>query len=106
MMQSSQLRAARALLDWRQEDLAQAAEVGLATLARIEQGVGVVQGNFSTIMKLQTTLELQGISFINDPAGYGVRFDPSRAATAVTTIPVPVTRKRRARRASRRPRAD
>ena len=88
MLQSSQLRAARALLGWRQEDLAEAADVGLATLARIEQGAGVVQGNFSTIMKLQSTLELQGISFINEAAGYGVRLE--RTAT-----PVPKQPKRR-----------
>ena len=91
MLQSSQLRAARALLGWRQEDLAEAADVGLATLARIEQGTGVVQGNFSTIMKLQSTLELQGISFINDASGYGVRFERS-------TTPPPKQPKRRARR--------
>lgn len=91
MLQSSQLRAARALLGWRQEDLAEAADVGLATLARIEQGTGVVQGNFSTIMKLQSTLELQGISFINDASGYGVRLERS-------TTPPPKVPKRRARR--------
>ena len=91
MLQSSQLRAARALLAWRQEDLAEAADVGLATLARIEQGTGVVQGNFSTIMKLQSTLELQGISFINDGAGYGVRLDR-------TALPAPKQPKRRGRR--------
>jgi transcriptional regulator with XRE-family HTH domain len=91
MLQSSQLRAARALLGWRQEDLAEAADVGLATLARIEQGTGVVQGNFSTIMKLQSTLELQGISFINDASGYGVRLERS-------TTPLPRQPKRRAQR--------
>jgi transcriptional regulator with XRE-family HTH domain len=74
MLQSSQIRAARALLGWRQEDLAKASKVGLATIARIEQGKGVVQGNFSTIMKIQQTLERAGISFIADPGGgTGVR---------------------------------
>ena len=63
MLQSAQLRAARALLGWRQNDLAKASGVGLATVARIEQGKGVVQGNFSTIVKLQQTLERAGISF-------------------------------------------
>jgi len=29
----------------------------------------VVQGNFSTIVKLQQTLERAGIDFIDDPAG-------------------------------------
>ena len=69
MLQSSQIRAARALLGWRQEDLAEASKVGLATIARIEQGKGMVQGNFSTIMKIQQTLEREGISFIADPGG-------------------------------------
>jgi transcriptional regulator with XRE-family HTH domain len=95
MLQSSQLRAARALLGWRQEDLAQAANVGLATLARIEQGAGVVQGNFSTIMKLQSTLELQGISFINEPGGYGVRLDLARAASPPPKPAKPQRRRRK-----------
>jgi len=77
MLLSSQIRAARALLGWRQEDLAEAAGIGLATLARIEQGTGVVQGNVSTIVKLQSTLELQGIHFINEPDTYGVRLVPA-----------------------------
>ena len=80
MLQSAQLRAARALLGWRQNDLAKASGVGLATVARIEQGEGVVQGNFSTIVKIQQTLEREGISFISDPPGtIGVRLTkPSR----------------------------
>lgn len=73
MLQASQVRAARALLGWKQEDLARAAQCGLATLGRIEQGSGTVQGNFSTIMRIQTALELQGIRFIDDAEGYGVR---------------------------------
>ena len=78
MLQSAQLRAARALLGWRQEDLAKASGVGLATVARIEQGKGVVQGNFSTIVKIQQALERAGISFIDDPAvGIGVRLHRS-----------------------------
>jgi predicted transcriptional regulator len=61
-------------LGWRQEDLAKASDIGLATIARIEQGNGVVQGNFSTIMKIRQTLEAQGISFLSDPrGGVGVR---------------------------------
>ena len=73
-MQAAQIRAARALLGWRQEDLSNAAKVGLATIARIEQGEGVVQGNFSTITKIQQAFERQGISFITESGGgFGVR---------------------------------
>ncbi len=76
MLQASQIRAARALLAWRQEDLAKAAKVGLATIARIEQGEGMVQGNFSTIMKIQQALEREGISFTADrQGGIGVRLE-------------------------------
>jgi transcriptional regulator with XRE-family HTH domain len=74
-MQAAQIRAARALLGWRQEDLAKASNVGLATIARIEQGEGMVQGNFSTITKIQQALEREGISFTAEPTGeVGVRF--------------------------------
>jgi predicted transcriptional regulator len=74
MLQASQIRAARALLGWRQEDLAKTSKVGLATIARIEQGEGTVQGNVSTIMKIQRALESKGISFLTDQDGsFGVR---------------------------------
>jgi transcriptional regulator with XRE-family HTH domain len=73
MLYAAQIRAARALLGWRQEDLAKAAKVGLATLARIEQGQGMVQGNFSTVIKIQRALEKEGISFTeNQDGGIGV----------------------------------
>ena len=75
-MQAAQIRAARALLGWRQEDLAKAAKVGLATVARIEQGEGMVQGNFSTITKIQQALERQGIVFTAElEGGFGVRLE-------------------------------
>ena len=73
-MQAAQIRAARALLGWRQEDLAKASKVGLATIARIEQGEGLVQGNFSTITKIQQALERAGITFLASQNGeIGVR---------------------------------
>lgn len=33
----------------------------------------MVQGNFSTIMKIQRALEQEGISFFSDQEGFGVR---------------------------------
>jgi hypothetical protein len=36
----------------------------------------MVQGNFSTIMKIQQALEREGISFIAEPdGGFGVRLE-------------------------------
>lgn len=64
MIRASQLRAARALLGWKQSDLAKAARVGIATVARVEQSDGIAGGNVSTIVSLQDALETQGIKFI------------------------------------------
>jgi transcriptional regulator with XRE-family HTH domain len=73
MLQSAQIRAARALLAWRQDDLARASKTGLATIARIEQMEGLAQGHVATIMRIQNALERAGIRFIGDVGGgYGV----------------------------------
>jgi transcriptional regulator with XRE-family HTH domain len=69
MIHAAQLRAARALLGWRQEDLAHHAKVGLATLQRIERADGPVSGNAGTIWKLQAALEQAGIRFIAGSSG-------------------------------------
>jgi transcriptional regulator with XRE-family HTH domain len=75
MRYSAQIRAARALLGWSQDWLAEKAGVGLATLRRIEQIEGMVKGNFSTIVKIQQALERAGIHFIeNDSGEIGVSF--------------------------------
>jgi len=63
---AAQIRAARALLGWSQSQLASIAEVGLATLQRIEQSEGVVKGKFATALKIQNALEQAGIRFIDD----------------------------------------
>jgi transcriptional regulator with XRE-family HTH domain len=71
---SSQIQAARALLGWSQTTLARAAGIGLSTLQRIEQGKGVVKGNFDTVLKIQKAFESAGIRFTEDEAGeIGVR---------------------------------
>jgi len=66
-------------LGWSQSKLARAAGVGLATLQRIEQNEGVVKGNFSTILKIQSVLEQAGIQFTDDEAGeIGVRLQTGK----------------------------
>jgi transcriptional regulator with XRE-family HTH domain len=69
MKYSAQIRAARALLGWSQDKLAQRAGIGLATLRRIEQNEGVLKGNFSTMLKIQKALEQAGVDFMEDRAG-------------------------------------
>jgi transcriptional regulator with XRE-family HTH domain len=74
MRYSAQIRAARALLGWSQDQLARRAGVGLATLRRIEQTEGIVKGNFSTVLKIQKALEQAGIQFNENESGQiGVR---------------------------------
>jgi ribosome-binding protein aMBF1 (putative translation factor) len=73
MRYSAQIRGARALLGWSQEQLAKKAGIGWATLRRIEQKKGIIKGNFSTILKIQRTFEQAGIHFIeNNSEGTGV----------------------------------
>ena len=60
---AAQIRAARALLGWSQSQLASAAGVGLATLQRIEQSEGAMEGNFATVLKIQNALERGRHSF-------------------------------------------
>jgi predicted transcriptional regulator len=75
MRYSAQIRAARALLGLRQDVLAKQAGIGLATLQRIEQHEGLIQGHFSTVLKIQTALEQAGVKFLDDgeAGGIGVR---------------------------------
>ena len=57
-----------------QDRLAKKADIGLATLRRIEQKEGIAKGNFSTIIKIQKALEQAGIHFTEDDTGeIGVR---------------------------------
>jgi transcriptional regulator with XRE-family HTH domain len=75
MLQVAQLRAARALLGWRQEDVARAAKISVATIRRIESQEGVLTGYVSTLLKIQTSFEQAGIQFIDDDeiGGFGLR---------------------------------
>jgi transcriptional regulator with XRE-family HTH domain len=75
MLQVAQLRAARALLGWRQEDVAQAANISVATIRRIESQEGALTGYISTLLKIQAAFEQAGIHFIDgdEIGGFGVR---------------------------------
>ena len=75
MLQVAQLRAARALIGWRQEDIARAAKVSVATIRRIESQEGPLAGYVSTLVKIQAAFEHTGIQFIADDelGGFGVR---------------------------------
>ena len=72
MLQAAQIRGARAMMGWRQEDLAKAAKTGLATIARIEQQEGPAQGHVSTIIRIQQALERAGVRFVDEDGDFGV----------------------------------
>ena len=75
MIMASQIRAARALLGLSQRELSVLAEIGLATVKRIE-AAPEIRGAADTFWKIQTALEKAGVEFIPTEAGKGpgVRF--------------------------------
>lgn len=68
-----QIKAARALLSWSQEDLAKQAGVSLPTVKRLESEDGELGGRADTVRKLRAALESAGIEFLGGSAGPGVR---------------------------------
>jgi transcriptional regulator with XRE-family HTH domain len=73
MITARQSRAARALLGWTQETLADKARVSLTALKRLESenGLGVYE---STRDEVRRALEANGIVFLNSDQGEGVMF--------------------------------
>ncbi len=66
----AQVRAARALIDWTQPDLASAAGIALATLKRFEVGLRTpIPNNMAAIRR---ALEDAGVEFIPPKNGKGV----------------------------------
>ena len=64
-----QLRAARGLVGWGQQDLAKAAGVGFSTVRRMERGSGHVRGTAENVWKVQSALERVGVVFIDAEEG-------------------------------------
>jgi predicted transcriptional regulator len=60
-----QIKAARALLGWSQEDLATTADVSVPTVKRLEAVNGLLGGREKTRIKLRKALEGAGIEFTN-----------------------------------------
>lgn len=74
MLTAEQLRAARALLRWRQKGLAEAAGISLETVKRLESLRGPISAQTSTVMALETALTKAGVEFIDENGdGVGVR---------------------------------
>ena len=72
MITARQIRAARALLDWSQQQLADKAIVSLNAVARLEKGL--VDSRVSTVRSVQNALTKAGVEFLTaDQKGEGVR---------------------------------
>jgi transcriptional regulator with XRE-family HTH domain len=63
MIKASQCRAARGLLDWTQQELADAARIGVATV-RLFEGEAA-DTRYATLAVLRRALEVAGVEFTN-----------------------------------------
>jgi len=67
MISTGQVRAARVMLRWRAQDLADASGVGVATIRRMEVLDGVPSGQIRSLAAIQSALEAAGVEFIGTP---------------------------------------
>src|SRR5262245_53118915 len=64
-----QVKAARELLAWSQDQLAQKAGVSVPTIKRLEASDGPLGGRADTVNKIRTALENGGVVFIDENGG-------------------------------------
>ena len=67
MLTPAQCRAARGLLDWSQQALANQAGVGIVTVRQVE--AGVTEPRRATLVVLRQAFERGGIEFIDENGG-------------------------------------
>jgi transcriptional regulator with XRE-family HTH domain len=78
MITAGQMRAARALLQMDQRQLAEISGLSLPTIQRMEASEGVIRGNIDSLSKLISALNGAGVELIDEGAvsqtgGRGVR---------------------------------
>lgn len=79
-----QCRAARALLNWSQRELADRAGIGIVTLRQLEAGVN--EPRRATLEVVKRALESAGVSFIcENGGGAGVRLTKPKMGRASST---------------------
>lgn len=69
MISARQIRAARALLGWSQQQLADRAVVSVTAVKRLEAGIG--DPRMSTVQAIKAALEAAGVEFIPASGGKG-----------------------------------
>jgi len=79
MIGGAQIRAARALLNWSAEKLAESTGITRQTIQRLEQYDAVPPSRSQTLEEIQRALESAGVEFIGLPDnGPGVRMRPAK----------------------------
>ena len=74
MVTSDQIRSARAMLRWSSQKLATKAGVGVSTVQRMENAVGVPSASGKNLDAVQRALEAGGVTFTNgDEPGVKLR---------------------------------
>jgi predicted transcriptional regulator len=67
MISAMQCRAARGLLDWSQQNLADEAKVGIVTIRQLEAGTH--EPRRSTLQVVRMAFESAGVQFIDENGG-------------------------------------
>jgi len=67
MITVEQIRAARAVLKWSANELAERAGLALRTIQYLEAGEGVIEKRKSSVLAIQQVLSEAGIEFIGTP---------------------------------------
>ena len=67
MITSSQCRAARGLLDWSQQELADKVKIGIVTVRQLEAGMH--EPRKATLDVVRRALEAAGVEFIDENGG-------------------------------------
>src|SRR3954454_7941685 len=94
MITANQLKAARALLNIDQRQMAELSDLSVPTIQRMEASDGVVRGNVDSLMKLVSALDDAGIELINPgvsstTGGRGVRLRDHVTKPKIKNIPQP-----------------
>jgi transcriptional regulator with XRE-family HTH domain len=89
MVSIRQVKAAKSLLGWSQNDLAAASGVSAPTIARLESQDGELGGRADTSAKIIAALESAGVIFVAENGeGPGVRLRKSGRGATPATIPL------------------
>lgn len=95
MVTPRQLRAARALLGWSQQDLADMAIVSLNAVTRLERAE--VDPRMSTVTALERALRKAGVEFLGEGPNWGEGVRLAKPAGPATKNPSRIRRKRKVR---------